>query len=137
MDPASILITVIALFLAFRILSNLTAMKPRDAADLIASGQAVLIDVREPGEWADGVASPALLASLSDLRGSRFVWTKLLQQHQGKTLLLYCASGLRSGSAVRLLQAEGYVAKNLGGFDRWASAGLPTRKPRTRVPLRT
>ncbi|WP_221031271.1 rhodanese-like domain-containing protein [Actomonas aquatica] len=129
MDPVTITIVVIAVFVAFRLLGNLNAMKPQEAASLIESGQAVLIDVREPGEWAGGVAAPALLLSLSDLRGSRRQWTPALEKHKGKTLLLYCASGMRSGTAARQLMSEGHVAKNLGGFGRWARSGLPTRQP--------
>ena len=35
---------------------------PADAAKLVAAGKAVLVDVREPAEWAEtGVATPAVL----------------------------------------------------------------------------
>ncbi len=130
MDPFNIALIAIALFLAFKVLGNLTAMKPQQAAELVESGQAVLIDVREPGEWAGGVAKPALLLSLSDFRGDRRAWKPALETHKGKTLLLYCASGMRSGMAARQLMREGHQAKNLGGFGRWARAGLPTRTPK-------
>jgi len=107
-------------------------MKPTEAARLIESGEAVLIDVREPAEWSRGVAAPARLHSLSDLRGSRQNWKPTLEQNRGKTLLLYCASGMRSGMAARQLKAEGHTAHNIGGFGRWARSGLPTRQPTAR-----
>ena len=132
MDPVTVIIVAIFGFVAFRLLGNLNAMKPDEAARLVETGEAVLVDVREPSEWAGGVAAPALLLSLSDLRGSRRAWQRALEQHEGKTFLLYCASGMRSGTAARQLLAEGHTAKNLGGFGRWARAGLPTRKPSAR-----
>ena len=129
MDPTTLVLIGIVAFLAYKFIGNLNAMKPAEAARLIESGEAVLIDVREPGEWSHGVAEPALLLSLSDLRSSRVQWKRALEQHQGKTLLLYCASGMRSGMAARQLKGERHTAHNLGGFGRWARAGLPTRKP--------
>jgi rhodanese-related sulfurtransferase len=102
---------------------------PAEAAAKVQSGEAVLVDVREAGEWRDGVAQPAALLPLSDLRGPRKQWSGFLQKNRGRTLILYCASGLRSGSAAGLLKKEGFTVYNLGGFGRWTSAGLPTRKP--------
>ena len=129
MDFYTLLLIFIAIFFGFKIFANLTAMKPAEAARLIAVGEAVLIDVREPGEWSRGVAGPALLHSLSDLRGPRQHWQATLDQHRGKRFLLYCASGMRSGMAARQLKAEGHDALNIGGFSRWARSGLPTRQP--------
>ena len=129
MDLVNLVLIFVAVFFGFKIFQNLTAMKPAEAAQLVESGQAVIIDVREPGEWSGGVAGPALLLSLTDLRGSRRQWRSALEAHKGKQLLLYCASGMRSGMAARTLKREGHAAQNLGGFGRWARAGLPTRKP--------
>jgi len=86
-----------------------------------------LIDVREPGEWAGGVAEPALLCSLSDLRGPRAQWKSVLEANRDKELILYCASGARSGLAAGILRKEGFNAVNGGGFGGWRGAGLPVR----------
>lgn len=129
MNPLTFILVFVAAWLLLKFIGGLNAMKPAEAARLIESGEAVLIDVREPGEWSGGVAGPALLLSLGDLRGSRTRWKAVLETHRGKTLLLYCASGMRSGMAARQLRAEGHQAQNLGGFSRWARSGLPTRKP--------
>lgn len=131
MEPLTVALVTLALFLAFRLLGSLNALKPQEARRLIDSGQAVLIDVREPGEWSAGVAAPALLLPLSDLRAGRRAWSPALEQHRGKTLVLYCASGMRSGMAARLLRREGFTTQNLGGLDRWTRAGLPSRLPRS------
>jgi rhodanese-related sulfurtransferase len=100
-----------------------------EAARRIAAGQAVLIDVREPAEWRAGVASPAYLCPLSDLRESRRKWRHILADLRGKQALLYCASGARSTLAARALRAEGIDALNLGTYRDWHTAGLPTRAP--------
>ncbi len=99
------------------------------ASQKIQSGEAVLVDVREPDEWRSGVAAPAQLLPLSDLQGERRQWAPFLAANKDKELILYCASGIRSGSAAMRLKKEGFKTANLGGFGRWRSAGLPTRKP--------
>jgi len=102
---------------------------PAEAAQLVAEGKAVLVDVREPDEWADGVAAPAELLALSDLTGPRQVWKPFLEKNRDQELILYCRSGGRSGRAAQLLAAEGFRTANAGGFSDWARAGLPVRKP--------
>ena len=45
---------------------------PADAAQLVADGKAVLVDIREPAEWAEaGVAAPAVLLPKSDFDGDK------------------------------------------------------------------
>jgi rhodanese-related sulfurtransferase len=102
---------------------------PQEAASLIADGSAVLVDVREPSEWEQGVAEPANLLALSDLMGKRQMWEPFLARHRDRELILYCLSGGRSGSAARLLAGEGYRVANLGGFSAWRAAALPVRRP--------
>lgn len=108
-------------------------LTPAEAAARVQSGQAILVDVREPAEWADGVASPALLLPLSDLRDQRQQWTPVLAaaKAEGKQVLLYCRSGNRSGQAAALLAKEGFVTANVGSFDAWKDSSLPVRQPDT------
>ena len=101
---------------------------PAEAAKLVAKGTAVLVDVREPAEWIDGVAKPAHLLALSDLTGPRLKWKAFLAQHRQREIILYCRSGGRSASAARLLAKEGFRVANLGGFSTWTAAGLPIRQ---------
>lgn len=102
---------------------------PTDAAARVRSGAAVLIDVREPDEWSRGVAESAVLLPLSDLTRSRVQWSPFLAQAAGRELLLYCASGARSGVAARLLASEGFRVANTGGLSDWSAAGWPITKP--------
>lgn len=124
-----IAICALAALFVFTQLSRGKTITPADAAKRLEGGKAVLIDVREPGEWADtGVAAPAVLLSLSDLQGSRENWKPFLEANAGKDLILYCRSGNRSGIAARLLAKEGWSVLNAGGFKDWSAAGLPVRK---------
>ncbi|HVU35074.1 MAG TPA: rhodanese-like domain-containing protein [Opitutaceae bacterium] len=102
---------------------------PAAAAARIRAGDALLVDVRESREWSGGVALHAKLLPLSDLTGGRSQWRDFLAAVGEREVLLYCASGMRSGSAARLLAAEGIRAANSGGLSDWAAAGWPIVAP--------
>lgn len=105
-------------------------MNATEVAERLKAGDAVLIDVREPNEWkSTGVAEPAVLLAMSDLRGSRVTWKPFLEKNRDKTLLLICRSGNRSGQVAAVLAKEGYKTINVGAFAAWKAAGLPVRKP--------
>lgn len=109
--------------------ADASAVAPAEAAKRVADGKAVLIDVREPAEWAEtGVAAPAALLPLSDLTGDRKQWKEFLEKNRDEELILYCRSGNRSGRAAKLLASEGFRTANAGGFGDWQSANLPVRK---------
>ncbi len=102
---------------------------PKEATSRLDSGNAVLVDVREPNEWADGVVDGALLLPLSDLRGNRTLWGPALDTHRNKEFILYCRSGNRSEIALKILQTEGIKGSNAGGFSTWQNSGAPVTKP--------
>jgi len=107
-------------------------LPPADCLDRVRSGEALLVDVREPSEWSAGVAQSAALLPFSDLTGARRQWKEFLGRATGRELLLYCASGSRSGIAARILAAEGFRAANTGGLRDWAGAGWPVVAPGSR-----
>ena len=131
MTVFQLLVFLLAFAMAFTLLRPLIFGGRRihafEARQKIESGEAVLVDVREADEWRDGVAAGAELLPLSDLQGARRKWEPFLAAHKDKEIILYCASGLRSGTAALRLKKEGFRAVNLGAFRRWRSAGLPTR----------
>jgi rhodanese-related sulfurtransferase len=105
-------------------------ISPADAAKRVADGTAIIVDVREPAEWAEsGVAAPAVLLPMSDFNGDQKLWKPFLAENPGKELILYCRSGNRSGKVAAKLAAQGLSVANAGGFKDWAAAGLPVRKP--------
>ena len=101
-----------------------------DAAKLVADGKAVLVDVREPAEWADtGVAKPAVLLPKSDFDGAQKQWTEFLASVGDKQVLLYCSHGIRAGKIAVKLNERGIKAASAGSLKDWTDAGLPVRKP--------
>lgn len=126
------LLLVLLLIIVFVVVKRAMAgpsVSPAEAEARVKAGTAVLIDVREPEEWSGGVAEPARLCSLSDLRGDRGQWKAVLEENKGKEFIVYCASGARSGIVAGMLRKEGFQAVNAGGFGGWRSAGLPVRVP--------
>jgi rhodanese-related sulfurtransferase len=90
-----------------------------DADDAVASG-AVLLDVREPDEFAAGHAPAAICVPLGEL-GER-----LDELAVGGTVVCVCRSGARSAAAAEALTSAGVDAINLvGGMLAWAAEGLP------------
>ena len=106
--------------------ADVARLTPAEAAQRVAAGTAVLVDVREPGAETGVVAGAATLA-LSDLRGERRDWKPFLAANKERELILYCRSGNRSGQAARLLAAEGYRTANAGGLRDWSAAGQPVQ----------
>lgn len=107
---------------------------PGECSRRVRDGDALLVDVREPAEWAKGVAQHAALLPMSDLSGDRRLWAPFLAAARGRALFLYCQSGTRSGMAARMLAAEGFQAVNTGSVAEWASCGWPIVPPGARIP---
>ncbi len=111
--------------------ADIPAISPADAARLVADGKAVIIDVREPVEWAEsGVAAPAVLLPKSEFdAGQAGEWKDFLAKVGDRQIITYCRSGKRSAAVAEALAAQGHKVANAGGFKAWQDAGLPTRKP--------
>jgi rhodanese-related sulfurtransferase len=90
-----------------------------DAEDAVATG-ALLLDVREPDEFAAGHAPAAKSVPLGELGG------RLDELAGTATVVCVCRSGSRSAAAAEALTAAGYDAINLvGGMIAWSQEGLP------------
>ena len=109
--------------------AEVSKITPNDAAARVAAKQALLVDVREPAEWAEtGVAADAVLLPKSDFDGAQKLWKDFLAQTGDKEVILYCRSGKRAGVVGTALAAKGVKVANAGGFGDWTAAGLPTHK---------
>lgn len=109
--------------------SEVAKVTPAEAVSRVSSGKAVLVDVREPSEWAEsGVAAPAVLLPMSDFNGAQKLWKPFLENNAGKEIILYCRSGNRSGQVAKKLAEQGRSVANAGAFKDWAAAGLPVRQ---------
>lgn len=106
-------------------------LAPADAAKLVADGSAVLIDVREPAEWAaTGVVAGAVLLPKSDFDGTQKQWKEFLEKTGDKELILYCRTGHRAGLVAAALAEKGHRVANAGGLKDWQEAGQPVVAPK-------
>jgi rhodanese-related sulfurtransferase len=110
--------------------AEVSKITPTDAAKLVASGKAVVVDVREPSEWAEtGVVTGAVLLPKSDFDAKQALWKPFLEKVGDKEIILYCRSGRRAGAIAAILAEKGYKVANAGGLDDWTAAGQPVQKP--------
>lgn len=96
-------------------------LSPAELKARLDDGAALVIDVREPDEFASGHIPGAVNLPLS-----RFT-PESLPDPQGRQLVLNCAGGKRSAMALdRCAKAQAAVDTHLaGGFGAWRAAGLP------------
>jgi len=97
-----------------------------EATQLINRSDALVLDVREAGEFAQGHVLGSKNLPLGELERR----APELDKHKAKPVILLCATGQRSGRAQAALKARGFGAVyNLsGGFGAWLQAGLPVEK---------
>ncbi|MFL5591212.1 MAG: molybdopterin-synthase adenylyltransferase MoeB [Ktedonobacteraceae bacterium] len=89
----------------------------------------VLVDVREKHEWNEGYIPGAVHVP----RGFLELQIEEAVPDKSKTVVLYCAGGVRSLIAGSTLQQMGYkdVISMSGGFGQWKGTGFPFVQPRT------
>lgn len=99
------------------------ATSPMSAAiKEVAAGQAQLIDVRTPTEFANGHAKDAINLDSVDIQAG-----KLPNLAKDAKIYLYCHSGRRAGIVLGILQQNGFTnVTNLGAFQAWLDAGGPS-----------
>jgi rhodanese-related sulfurtransferase len=87
-------------------------------------GQPLLVDVREPNEFAEVRAEGAVLLPLSTFLA------RYRELPRDRPLQLICRTGARSGQATAFLLANGWsdVVNVTGGTLAWERAGLPVRR---------
>jgi len=110
-----------------RVKSEIREISPQDAR--ARADKAVLVDVREADEWAQGHVPGAVFIP----RGFLELRIEEKVPDRGKEVVLYCAGGTRSALAARALQDLGYqhVTSMAGGFGKWKEAGFPIEVPRS------
>jgi rhodanese-related sulfurtransferase len=108
-------------------------LSPEEVAALLRQQAILLIDVREPAEYATQRIPGALLCPLSTLDAS------LLPPDEPRAIVFQCGSGKRSEIAAQArLDAGATTARHmLGGIGAWVVAGLPTTRidPATGKPV--
>lgn len=96
-------------------------ISPSRAREMLATGKAVLVDVREADEHAREHIAGARSMPLSRFDGGSFVREGI------SAAIFHCASGRRTEQAAATLEASGLdtVLCLEGGIDAWKKAGLP------------
>jgi len=93
------------------------------ALQLINHKSAIVLDVREPGEYETGHVLNSKLIPLGKLKER----IGELEKFRDKSIVVVCKSGNRSGTACFILGKQGFSqAYNLaGGMQAWQKANLP------------
>jgi rhodanese-related sulfurtransferase len=105
-------------------MTTLTKLTPQDTANRIKMGEAVLVDVREPDEYAREHIPGAISLPISALN------TAHLKIEADQQAIFHCKSGMRTDSNCAALSqkidGEAYMLD--GGLDAWRALGLPVAK---------
>jgi rhodanese-related sulfurtransferase len=91
-----------------------------------ANPKAILVDVREDSEWANGHATQAVHLGKGILE--RDIEVKIPDKNS--EIILYCGGGYRSALSAEMAQRMGYtnVASMMGGYKGMVAAGWPMTK---------
>ncbi len=107
--------------------SKIHEVSPLDVSKQL--GKVIILDVREPNEYAAGHIPGAINIPRGLLEFQ-------IDQHpslnnRNAEIVVNCQGGGRAALATLELQELGYkhVSNLAGGFSAWAAAGLPTEKP--------
>jgi rhodanese-related sulfurtransferase len=121
---AALALAVLA-YEASRARSGGQSVGPMDAVRLLNQG-ALVLDVRSQAEFDSGHILDAKHVPQDQLAGS----AEALKKYKDKVVIACCESGMRSGAAARVLQAQGFtkVVNLKGGLQAWRTENLPLVK---------
>ena len=111
------------LFAALSVAAQADRLSPKDFKAALAKPGVQLVDVRTSEEFATGHLANA--RNIDYVNGDFLAGAAKLDKT--KPVLLYCAAGGRSESALHDLKAAGFtnVHDMLGGIKAWRKDGLP------------
>jgi rhodanese-related sulfurtransferase len=105
--------------------ATVLTLEPAEVSRLLKAGKLLLVDVREPTEYAAERISGALLYPLSTFDAAA------LPEDGSRRVVFHCGSGKRSLAAAerRLAAGQASAAHMRGGMAAWKAAGLPVIAP--------
>ena len=114
--------------------THVDSLTPQQVLDELASGEAIVIDVREPVEWEEHIEGAyeiprGLIEFVADPEcGPILPPTLKFELDPQRRVVTYCNTGARATLAALTLKRMGFErAANLdGGLAAWKEAGLPT-----------
>jgi len=101
-------------------------VSPAQATNMINREDALVLDVRDPGEFGTGYLLGAKNLPLERVEsGAGDVAKK-----KDASIIVYCDTGDRAAKAAAALKKQGYskVANLSGGIGAWKQAGLPVER---------
>lgn len=106
--------------------AGVTVLSVTEAVVLMNRKSALVLDVREADEFAQGHLQGARNIPLSQLDAR----SKELQKFRDKPVLIVCQRGSRASKAAKLLKAQSFSALSVlkGGMQAWQEANMPTGK---------
>jgi rhodanese-related sulfurtransferase len=101
------------------------SVAPTEAVRLMNQG-AALVDVRSKAEFDSGHILDARHVPQDEVAQA----AETLKRFKDKVVIVCCESGMRSGAAARVLQAQGFtkVVNLRGGLQAWRTENLPLVK---------
>lgn len=92
----------------------------------VASGKAVIVDVREQAEWDAGHLKDALLLPQSKLRVESELAELVKKLPKDKIIYTHCKAGGRALTCGEILKKQGYDVRPLkSGYEDLVKAGFP------------
>ena len=105
-----------------------TQLSPVEATLLINREDAIILDVREQGEYAQGHIPKARHIPAGEMERR----SKEMEKWKDHPVILCCATGARSNSAAGTLRKAGFnrIYNLRGGMMEWQKAGQPVSRKR-------
>lgn len=97
----------LALFCLVLLGADYTKKTPKQIAEEVKAGKAVLLDVREKDEWDEAHFAKAQHLPMSGLKNPKFLEEKKDLFPEGKTVYLHCKSGGRCLKVAKDLEKKG------------------------------
>jgi rhodanese-related sulfurtransferase len=103
-------------------------VEPERVAELMSSGEAQIVDVRNDDEYDAGHIGGARHVRFDELTA------RAGELDQSRPVVFYCQAGGRSAAAAQAFAASGWEARTMaGGLVEWAERGLPLEPEDGRV----
>lgn len=123
------LAVIIALLIGGEVLRKIrgvNTLNPNEALRLINDEAAVVVDIRDSGDYRAGHIAQARHLPLNNLKDR----VGELEKFKDRPIIIYCQSGSRSSTACALLKKNGFANVHHlgGGIMAWQNANLPINK---------
>lgn len=119
-------LVILALFVRNELVRGGRAVTPQELVNLVNKDGAVVVDVRDKKEFADGHIMGAINVPHTALSGR----LAELEKYKERPLVLACKMGQHAGASGTVLRKAGFqnVSRLKGGVVEWRNQSLPVVK---------